>query len=303
MNAALDLRDRLRELYAHYDIFLRPVFKFLLCFLILSLIEGYTGQMKLLNRMPVKLLASLFAALTPYGTITFVALLFMLGHMYAVSLSMALFAAVLFLLIGFLYFGFRPGNGIVLILVVAGYLMKLPYAVPVVLGLCAGAASSVPCALGVVVWFVLRYFHQNAQSLAAAADNASIITDFTVIARAILTDRFLLLTLIAFTLCVLTVSVVSRMSMDHAWTIASASGIAVLAVILIGAAAAASDRSILSDVLGLLTAFLTALVYEYFVLGLDYRGTERVQFEDDDYYYYVKAVPKLKPENEEERFV
>ena len=92
-------------------------------------------------------------------------------------------------------------------------------------------------------------------------------------------------------------------TIDDAWTIASASGIAVLAVILIGAAAAASDRSILSDVLGLLTAFLTALVYEYFVLGLDYRGTERVQFEDDDYYYYVKAVPKLKPENEEERFV
>ena len=29
---------------------------------------------------------------------------------------------------------------------------------------------------------------------------------------------------------------------------------------------------------------------------LDYKHTERVQFEDDDYYYYVKAVPKIDSE-------
>ena len=27
-------------------------------------------------------------------------------------------------------------------------------------------------------------------------------------------------------------------------------------------------------------------------MDLDYERTERVQFEDDDYYYFVKAVPK-----------
>ena len=29
------------------------------------------------------------------------------------------------------------------------------------------------------------------------------------------------------------------------------------------------------------------------VFGVDYTRTEYVQFEDDDYYYYVKAVPKM----------
>ena len=27
---------------------------------------------------------------------------------------------------------------------------------------------------------------------------------------------------------------------------------------------------------------------------MDYKHTENVQFEDDDYYYYVKAIPKTK---------
>ena len=31
---------------------------------------------------------------------------------------------------------------------------------------------------------------------------------------------------------------------------------------------------------------------QFLFMNLDYARTERVQFEDDDYYYYVKAVPK-----------
>ena len=31
---------------------------------------------------------------------------------------------------------------------------------------------------------------------------------------------------------------------------------------------------------------------EFFVFGGDYTRTERLEYEDDEYYYYVKAVPK-----------
>ena len=34
-------------------------------------------------------------------------------------------------------------------------------------------------------------------------------------------------------------------------------------------------------------------------MNLDYARTERVQFEDDEYYYYVKAVPKKMVASEE----
>ena len=34
------------------------------------------------------------------------------------------------------------------------------------------------------------------------------------------------------------------------------------------------------------------LVIEFFVLGVDYSRSEVTQFEDDEYVYYVKAVPK-----------
>jgi hypothetical protein len=35
------------------------------------------------------------------------------------------------------------------------------------------------------------------------------------------------------------------------------------------------------------------IVLRFFVFNVDYSRTEKVQFEDDEYYYYVKAVPKV----------
>ena len=38
---------------------------------------------------------------------------------------------------------------------------------------------------------------------------------------------------------------------------------------------------------------ILGLILEFFVLGVDYSRSENLQFEDDEYYYYVKAVPKM----------
>ena len=46
--------------------------------------------------------------------------------------------------------------------------------------------------------------------------------------------------------------------------------------------------------IGALISLAVALLYHFFVFTVDYTRTEYVQYEDDDYVYYVKAVPKIK---------
>ena len=46
-------------------------------------------------------------------------------------------------------------------------------------------------------------------------------------------------------------------------------------------------------IFGLLVSVMLAMIYNFFFFSVDYTRTEYVQFEDDDYYYYVKAVPKI----------
>ena len=53
------------------------------------------------------------------------------------------------------------------------------------------------------------------------------------------------------------------------------------------------DFNMVGLLIGTVAAILTGLVLYFFFFSVDYSRTERVQFEDDDYYYYVKAVPKF----------
>ena len=46
-------------------------------------------------------------------------------------------------------------------------------------------------------------------------------------------------------------------------------------------------------IVGILVSMVLAFVFEFFVFAVDYTRTEYLQFQDDDYYYYVKAVPKV----------
>lgn len=82
--------------------------------------------------------------------------------------------------------------------------------------------------------------------------------------------------------------------MDYAWIIAIVAGtIAQLGVIFIGDIAADVSVSVIRLLMGILVSIVIAGIYTFFVFAVDYSRTEYVQFEDDDYYYYVKAVPKL----------
>ena len=52
------------------------------------------------------------------------------------------------------------------------------------------------------------------------------------------------------------------------------------------------DISMGSVILSAVLSLIIGFVLEFAVLGVDYSRSEKTQFEDDEYVYYVKAVPK-----------
>jgi hypothetical protein len=59
------------------------------------------------------------------------------------------------------------------------------------------------------------------------------------------------------------------------------------------------DVAIQMVLVGSIVGGIIALIVRFGQGILDYQHTERVQFEDDDYYYYVKAVPKIDSEKKD----
>ena len=64
---------------------------------------------------------------------------------------------------------------------------------------------------------------------------------------------------------------------------------------MITGGAVLGETSIIADIIGIIISYLLSFLYVQVFYCVDYSGTETLSYEDDDYYYYVKAVPKVKP--------
>ena len=110
----------------------------------------------------------------------------------------------------------------------------------------------------------------------------------------LLKNREMVVTIAAFAITVVIVYLLRRMSIDYAWTIAMTAGAVVnIMVLLVGDLIFDINQPLIGVILGTVISFLITLVLQFFVFYVDYSRTEKVQFEDDEYYYYVKAVPKV----------
>ena len=97
----------------------------------------------------------------------------------------------------------------------------------------------------------------------------------------------------AFAAAILVVFIIKNLSVDYSWSIAIVAGVITqLAVIFVGDFNFNLPVSAGSMIFGIVVSVVIALIYQFFVFAVDYTRTEYLQYEDDDYYYYVKAVPK-----------
>ena len=172
------------------------------------------------------------------------------------------------------------------------FALKIPYVIPLSMGLVGTPASAVSVGCGVIVYYMLNYINSSIPSLAAMdADGA--VQKFRYIVDGVLNNKAMMVTIAAFAITIVAVYVVRRLSIDHSWTIAMVSGcILNILCMLFGDLMFNTNISIGGVILGSIVSVAIAKVLQFFVFNVDYTRTEFVQFEDDEYYYYVKAVPK-----------
>jgi hypothetical protein len=156
---------------------------------------------------------------------------------------------------------------------------------------------SVYSIIGVVCGTVLYYFfegiHQNAGTLRNVAAGEEATSKFDISAGQLFGNKEMYLVIAIFVIAAIVVYVVRRMDVDHAWTLAIISGALIeLAGLFVGFLVLGITDQTVWLLVGSLISLLIEFVIQFFCMNLDYARTERVQFEDDEYYYYVKAVPK-----------
>ena len=296
MHKILELREKYRVLYSKYSMYIEAVVKFVIALAALMVINSHVGAMEILGNPLVVILISLVCAVLPKKLSAMVVMMTIVGHMFSISLEIALIVLVMFVVMYLLFFRFTPNESVVLVVTPILCTIGIPYILPIILGLVGSPVSIVSLAFGTFVYFILSFIGSDFENITeiASEDGFEVLSMFI---EKVVKSSALYYCIIVFAVVLVLVYVLKKLSMDYSWIVGViAGGIIQIVMFIVGNIIV--DMSlfcgIASVIIGGLLSLVLGWLLQFFLHSVDYTKAEKVQFEDDDYYYYVKAVPKIK---------
>ena len=168
MRGLLAGKEALKAFYARYSAFVNAFLRFITAFAAVFLINQNIGLMPKLSGGLVPLFAGIICAFLPFGAIAFLIGIFLLAQLFAASMEVALITLVFLLIVVLLYYGFQPGDSAYLIVTPILFFLKVPFAVPMILGLTGSLVSVIPMSCGIFLYYVILYVKQNGSFLAGS---------------------------------------------------------------------------------------------------------------------------------------
>ncbi len=295
MYKILELKEKVKAIYSGYAMYIDAVGKFLIALIGMIAINSTIGTLGVLKNPIIVVIMSLMCALLPQTLTVLLLMMSILLHIVSISMECGIILVIMFMLMYLLFFRFTSKESLVLVLVPTLFFLKIPYILPIILGLIATPVSIVSVAFGTLVYAVLSFVGQNYDAVVKTAE-ADGFKALAMVADGILLNPALYFSIAVFAVIIVLVYVIRRLSVDYSWIIAVCAG-GLMQIVLFLVGNIVIDMSlmctILSTLLGGIISVALAWFLQFFIHSVDYTRTEHVQFEDDEYYYYVKAVPKV----------
>jgi len=293
MMPLLVFRERVKNFYQRYDIYIKPAVKFIFALVAFITINNEIGYDARLKSIPIVLGMSLISAFTPSAVMVLIAALMAALHVYFISPLLSIIIIMLLLIIYFLFARFTPRLGYVILAVPILYFLKIPYVIPILLGIIATPIAIIPIVCGVLIYNIFQVM-QTAVTMQADTSVEDVLSLYTFVIDNLVSNKPMIMSIVIFALILMVVFYVRRMKFDYAFEISIAAGAltSILGFLISDLIFDNSDQ-IFIMIIGTIISAGIVYVIHFFKLTLDYSGVELAQFEDDVYYYYVKAVPKV----------
>jgi len=294
MTKLLEIKDILVRFYSNFYVYINIVLKFVVALVLFLTIKGSIGYMDRINTLPVILVLALICCLLPMNATIWIAGVVMVLNLYALAKEAAVVGLLLFLVLYFLYFRFCPKDNVVAILSPLFCKYGIPYVTPVISGLLRPVYSVISAICGTVVYYFIAGVRQSAPVLTSVANEETTMTQKLSVLVGLITDnKEMYAVILAMVASSVVIYFVRQLQVDYSWIIAIMAGVLLQVITMVVCCVALHvTPKVLGLVVGNIIAIVIGFVIQFFCRNLDYARVERVQYEDDEYAYYVKAVPK-----------
>lgn len=293
MNSLYAAREQIMDIYRSKSNWFIIALRFLLSLSVLFYIRNNIGYMTMLNKSYLIIGVALLCSIVPLTILALISALFIILHTYTVSLVIAGIVAVVFFFMFVIYLRFSAKQMLALIIIALAMTWNIPYVVPVVYGLLGSPAAIIPMAFGVIVYYMLSMIAELPPIGAGLSDGIdAMIEEAVSFAQELALNKEMLLYILVFSVCLVIVWTIRQLSVDHAWKYAILAGVLSNVVVsLVLSVVLDVEIAVFLILLGSVLAAGVGFVVEFLFLSVDYSRTEYLEYEDDEYHYYVKAVP------------
>lgn len=299
MTRLLEIKALLIGIYKKFDRIINPIGKFLVSLIIITKLNTFFMYSPIFAKLGVNMAIAALAAFLPSSWFLMLLIVVVSAQLFSASMEATLIVFIAMLVVYFLFARLQPKYAYLIMLVPLFYSMNIVYVLPIFAGLFLGVSSIVPLAVGVSVYRFAGYLdgliELNVEGATLFESPDIIINMYKYLSNVILNDKVLVLTIGVFSATVIVMYFVKKIELDYIWYITI--GIGVLTMIMsfiIGNVALKTNVGIGGVFIGAIFGGLVVAVMQFFKFSLDYKRSEKLQFEDDEYFYYVKTIPKVK---------
>ncbi len=297
MNSFIIFRDNIRKAVLAKESLFIKIWTGIIALVGLLCISANFGYQKTLSQTWVSLVLALVCAFLPVRGMAAVLTIVLLVDLSSLSLQVAMVALGL-VVAGYLACAyFRSKNTYNMTTVPVLYCFHAPYAMALGTGLMCSLSEITSLICGTVTAYFLHVIKLNATAI---LDESSKVNIFTLLREQLLMSRMFYFFLVAIVAMFLVVYFLRLSAIKMSWLVATVAGVGVEFIIMLTGFLLNNAKSEIPGlIIGNVICFAVGFILNYFILDLDYSRIEKVQFEDDDYYYYVTAVPKIRLVSEE----
>lgn len=287
----LNFRERVKSFVEKQNLILRFLAKFIGAVIMIRCLNELMGYSAFLRQPSVIGATAIICLLIPFSYSYIMFSLLCIVQLLNVSVDITLLMAAGLIMFYVIYNRNCMRYGYLAILTVILLPTNLSALVPIFVGIFSGPLGIPPMLMGIVIYFFSSSLDRAILEMTRTVNTQPL---YQMVLDMMISDKEMLLYTCCFVITALVAAKMYRMQADYAWMVSIPTvGIIYTVIYLYGSFLLEIESSIPDSILTFFLSVILLEVIQFFRNIIDYSRAENLQFEDDEYYYYVKAVPKI----------
>lgn len=297
MEKLLIYRERFLKFIAARGRYIQAGTRFLAGFILFYVLGKLFGYMELFSEpffLVIMGMISVFIPSSAVSLIFYVVIFLQLAH---VSLEIALFFVLAVIMYFLVYQRVFPKTRLYLMLTPVFFYFQLPACLPIFVGMFVGIAGIPAILMGTFIYYLATMIQQTVSQIETGVVHGKV---YSLLAARAIDNKELILYFVIFCLVAVLVTAIRKRGAAHGWNLSIVAGGAAYVILLfVGGYFANNEVSILSQIAMVIASIVISVIIQFLYNVIDYTREETFEFEDEEYYYYVRAIPKVSVEEEE----